>query len=105
MSDEARIRALQSEAIRGRVDTTGPTITQGKGFSVVKNAPGDVTVRFDRAWNRPPIVTVGAAGAVPRGVTVQSAAETEMRLRRFDTTSGALIDGVLWFAAEPARVA
>jgi len=43
--------------LRGRIDTTTPTILSGVGFTIVKNAVGDVTFTFDPPYSDIPSVT------------------------------------------------
>lgn len=50
-------------SVRGWIDTTGPTIISGKGFTIVKNGVGDVTVTFSKSFGSvAPIVTLTPAG-------------------------------------------
>lgn len=43
--------------IRGRVDTAGPTILEGRGFSVVRNAAADITMTFDPPFSKIPTIS------------------------------------------------
>ena len=42
--------------VRGRVDTTVPTVLEGLGFSVVRNGVGNVTMTFDLPFSATPTV-------------------------------------------------
>lgn len=46
-------------SVRGRVNTTTPTIVGGKGFTLTRNGAGDVTVTFSQPFIVTPVVVVG----------------------------------------------
>lgn len=82
--------------IRGSINTTTPTITQGVGFTVLKNATGDVTVTFTVAFSAAPSISVAGDGSVADVVTPSASAS---RMRRYIANTGVLTDGVFHFAA------
>lgn len=43
--------------VRGVINTTGPSIVEGSGYSIVKNGTGDVTVTFNPPFSDVPAFT------------------------------------------------
>lgn len=94
----------------GTIDTTGPTIVRGIGFSITtKTGTGDVTIGFSPAFAEAPTITYSvecAVGGDFRGCELVSGSVTaaSFRIRRKfivpSTGSVTLEDGVLTFAAE-----
>lgn len=89
--------------VRGRFDTTGPTILEGYGYSVAKNGVGNVTLTFDPAFSGVPTVTAMAGRTVgPNGrIVFEQAGPTESsvglgRVKIDDTYD----DGTIHFRAE-----
>jgi len=94
---EAYLRVL-----RGRIDTTTPTILQGVGFSAAQNGVGDITLTFDPPFSDIPAVDASADRAVGANgfVVYQSAAPTASTCRLVRATqAGAAEDGTLSFTA------
>lgn len=91
-----------TKMVWGRVDTTTPTILNGSGFSVAKNATGDVTVTFSTTFDSiPAVVACADRGVGANGFAVyQSAAPTTTTARFVRATqAGAAEDGTLSFVA------
>jgi len=88
--------------IRGRIDTTTPTILQGVGFTLVRNGTGDATVTFTTAYGGIPAVVATAdraVGATGMAVNLFSApTTTTARFQRVNVTP-AVEDGVIDFIA------
>jgi len=87
--------------IRGRIDTTTPTILQGAGFTVSKNQVGLVTITFSTAFGTIPAVVAMADRSVGTGgrVTfVQTVSTTQVQLGRV-TIGDTYEDGTLHFIA------
>lgn len=60
------MRQLQEQlggnrVVAGVYDSVGPTVVQGTGFTVSRNAVGDVTVTFTSPFAAPPAVTATLA--------------------------------------------
>ena len=87
--------------VRGRIDTTTPTILQGVGFTVVKNGTGDVTITFSTAFGGIPAVVATvdrAVGSNAESIFLQGApTTTTARVQRITAT--ALEDGTFSFLA------
>lgn len=87
--------------IRGIINTTGPSIIAGSGFTVTKNGVGDVTVHFTPPFVRPPAVAGEAIGSMLTGFRFLGVrarpSVTSVRLLR--VTSTAAEDGELDFIA------
>lgn len=86
--------------VRGRIDTTTPTILEGVGFSVVKDATAQVTLTFDPAYSAAFSIvgtvdrTVGTTG---RWLFVQgSITPTTVQLGRTDAAD-TYVDGTFYF--------
>ena len=86
--------------LRGTVNTTAATIIEGLGFTVAKNATGDVTVTFSIAFSDLPSVTASAdrtVGATAIAVLLNATSTTTTcRLLRVDA-AGAAEDGYVNF--------
>lgn len=90
------------KVIRGRIDTTGPTIKSGEGFTLAKTGTGQVTVTFTTDFADVPAVTVAVdrdVGATGR-IAYSNNAPT---VHQFDiqraTIADAPVDGTVSFVA------
>lgn len=95
------IRGTSEESlrvVRGRVDTTGPTILQGGGFTVAKNGTGDVTATFATAFSGVPTVLVSTEGVGVRAENRATPTTTTARVYVTDLSGGA-VEGVIHFVA------
>src|SRR5436309_1239840 len=66
---------------RGSIDTTGPSIVTGVGFTVVKNGTGDVTVTFDPPFSATMSIVSTAIGSTVIVWTVTRTASTANLVR------------------------
>jgi hypothetical protein len=82
---------------RGRINTTTPTILEGVGFTIVKNAVGLVTVTFDPPFSANPTILLtneASPGSVPL-LYIVSGTLTASSFQAFRDNQ----DGVFTFAA------
>lgn len=84
--------------IRGTFDTTTPSITVGSGFTLTKNAVGDVTINFTAAFSAAPTpsLAINIIGRIPH--VVGAPTTTSMRVFR-NNGADAGEDGVIHFTA------
>lgn len=88
--------------VRGRIDTTGPSILQGKGFTVSSNGTADVTVTFTRPFSAIPSVTATVdrtVGGTGRIVTLNAAPTTSTARFLRVSISDTAVDGTFCFDA------
>ena len=86
--------------VRGRINTTTPTILQGVGFTVAKNGTGDVTITFTVAFSDIPTVTaIAELSSGGPWVYHSSTAPTVNAVRLVRTVAAAAQDGILHFMA------
>jgi hypothetical protein len=79
------------------VVTSGGAVQQGAGFSVIKNATGNFTVRFTPAFLAPPVITVTTLGAAVSYVAFW--ATDYFIVQTYVSTSGAGTDATFSFVA------
>lgn len=99
---DARVDALEAtRTVRGIIDTTGPSIVAGSGFSLAKNGVGDVTITFGPAFSTVPAVVATPMSGTQRVIAQLVAAATTSTVRvqvtKFDNTT--LLDGQFHFTA------
>lgn len=99
---QGRFETRYPRIVYGTVDSTGPTIIRGVGFTVAKNGTGDVTLTFDPPFSDVPVITTcGRIDAASGGGVILrrgAATASTVRLVGRDLT-GAAADGEMDFEA------
>lgn len=95
-------RTLPLCIVRGRIDTTTPTILQGQGFTVASTGTGAVTVTFTTAFSGVPTVTATCdqtIGSTGRVVTLAAVPTTTTAQFRRATIADVAQEGTFTFIA------
>lgn len=89
------------KVIRGIINTTTPTIVKGSGFSIGKNATGDVTVTFTAGFSDTPSVAhaAGESAGVLQTKLNAAPSSTTARILLFVANPFAANDGLFHFIA------
>lgn len=92
----ARGAKSHQRVIIGSIDTTGPTILYGDGFTVAKNGAGDVTITFAAAYKETPILGLAIHRNPPIAIGATARSTSSVRILRGGGTGGSE-DGVFDF--------
>lgn len=88
-----------NKVVRGVINTTGPSITEGEGFSIAKNGTGDVTITFDPAFSdRPAVAVTPVSSSVRIAQQIAAATASTARVGVF-TSAFAAVDATFDFVA------
>ncbi|HYF51304.1 MAG TPA: hypothetical protein VEJ63_17955 [Planctomycetota bacterium] len=84
--------------MRGTVNTTGAgSIVAGGGFTITRNAAGDITINFSTAFSTVPSATATSQNAAGATSTVQITAVATNSVRLLRLNGGAATDGIIHF--------
>lgn len=87
------------KVIRGAFGTTTPSVQSGSGFTLTRNAAGDVTVNFSASFSANPSVTATAV-TLGAGVSLQALpSASSARFQAFNTTTAAAVETNVCFIA------
>ena len=96
---EAGQLVTAEEVVRGIINTSSPTITEGSGFSVVKNSTGNVSVTFTTPFSDVPAIAANAEGAGDRSAALFGATAGSVAILRSIASTGVAEDGLIHFIA------
>jgi hypothetical protein len=90
----------RSRMIYGTINTTGPAIVSGSGFSVVRNGVGNVTITFTVAFGSKPSVTFSTEDAATNTFVKNNINSTTTQCQPIVITdAGVAVDRVFAFQA------
>jgi hypothetical protein len=87
-----------TRTLYGYVSAAGAPIS-GTGYSVIRNAVGDYTVRFQRPFRGPPSITLGFGPNTNAGGRVQAQAADSCQIYAYNAGAGSLQDTAFNFHA------